>query len=181
MNFVQLFKKSADEFKSIPSLVGCSMLGAVKIIISAFTITLIPGLLKLGFSGHVLGMIGMLYGPTMAGVAAFVLDFLEFITSGSAQGGYYFPGFALNAVIGGILYGIFFYQKKEIRVRDVIMCRLLLVVSVNLILTPIWLNIMYGTALLSAPRVIKAIVTFPFDCAILYFLLNTTLRIKKHR
>lgn len=178
MNFVDKCKASAKEFKNTKSIIGCGMLSAIKIIVGMFSITLIPNLLRIGFSGHVLAVLSMFYGPVMGGISAIFIDGIEHILAGGSQGAY-FPGFAFNACISAIIYGLFFYQTKSIKVKDVIICRFIVTLLVNLILTPIWLNIMYGSELLAIPRIVKNIIEFPIDCFILYQILKISHNIKQ--
>ena len=50
---------------------------------------------------------------------------------------------------------------------------------INLVLTPLWLNIMYGNAfVISGMRLIKNAVKLPLDTALLYFLLKA---VETHR
>lgn len=53
------------------------------------------------------------------------------------------------------------------------------VLVINLVLTPLWLNIMYGNAfVISGMRLIKNAVKLPLDTALLYFLLKA---VETHR
>lgn len=175
MNSVKLIKDSAKEVKSIISLCSASILSAIKIIIGGFTIPIIPNQLNIGFSHLVVALTGMYHGPVLAGLCGIVIDQIEFLLFPQ---GFYFPGFTLNAFLGGFISGLFFYQQKDITWKRVIIYRLTIVIIINLILTPLWINIMYGSPLLSAPRVIKQILVFPIDCILLYAVLKTALRIK---
>ena len=70
-----------------------------------------------------------------------------------------------------MIYGAFFYKKK-ITLPRVIAARACITVLINLILTSLWLNIMYQSPLFTMVRLVKNIVLFPVDVAVLYFLLK---------
>jgi ECF transporter S component (folate family) len=78
----------------------------------------------------------------------------------------------LNAFIGGAIYGFFFYNK-EVTWKNAILCTLTNTIIISLILTPIWLAIMYNQPLTSwviwAPRLIKSVIMLPVQSAMIYF------------
>ena len=86
------------------------------------------------------------------------------------------PGFAINEFLTGFIYGCFFYKKK-ITLPRVIVARAMITIFINLILTSLWLNIMYQSPLFTMIRLIKNIVMFPVDVAILYFALKGAQRV----
>ncbi len=88
--------------------------------------------------------------------------------------GPYFPGFTLNAAITGLVYGAFFKGQKP-KLWKVIVARLALMVVVDLILTPLWLNILYSTPLVWAfwvQRIVKCAIICPIEI-ILIFAVNS--------
>ena len=92
--------------------------------------------------------------------------------------GGFFPGFALNEFLLGFLYGCWLYKKPVSLWRTFCAC-LSAVLVINLVLTPLWLNIMYGNAfVISGMRLIKNAVKLPLDTALLYFLLKA---VETHR
>ena len=92
--------------------------------------------------------------------------------------GGFFPGFTLNEFLLGFLYGCWLYKKPVSLWRTFCAC-LSAVLVINLVLTPLWLNIMYGNAfVISGMRLIKNAVKLPLDTALLYFLLKA---VETHR
>ena len=92
--------------------------------------------------------------------------------------GGFFPGFTLNEFLLGFLYGCWLYKKPVSLWRTFFAC-LSAVLVINLVLTPLWLNIMYGNAfVISGMRLIKNAVKLPLDTALLYFLLKA---VETHR
>ncbi|NBK97961.1 MAG: folate family ECF transporter S component [Erysipelotrichia bacterium] len=169
-------KASTCEIKKVSSLTGCAMLTAIKAVIAQFTIA-VSNLLEIGFSGIVVGATGMFYGPWLSGIAGVIADTLEFLLRPS---GPYFPGFAINEFVIAFIYGCFFY-KQEITWKRVLYAQLLVMLIVNMCLTPLWLNILYGKTFwaLFSVRIIPQLVKFPIDFFLLYTLLKTLSKIKR--
>lgn len=107
----------------------------------------------------------MIFGPFWTAVGAAVADILGMALFPK---GAYFVGFTINAFVGGLIYGYFFY-KKELSVKNITAAVLSVTVLVNLILTPIWLMIMYDVPLDSLaiwiPRLIKTAIWMPLQIA----------------
>ena len=172
----QLIKTSGKEVKKITSITGCSMLTALNVAVGALFIPITPTL-RIGFSSVFAGVSGMVYGPLITGCAGVVADTLKYILR---PDGPYFPGFALNEFLVGMIYGCFFYKKKITLLR-VILARACVTIFINLGLTSIWLNMLYGNAIFTMIRLVKNIVMFPIDVAILYFALKGAQRIQPNR
>lgn len=181
MNFAELkqlsslIKASGKEVRKVTSLTGCSMFTALNTVISTFRIQ-VSNVLEIGFSSITVGVAAMYYGPVLCGTMGVVADTLKYIVRPT---GFYFPGFAVNEFLTGFIYGCFFY-KKEPSLKRVILARLVVVLLVNMLLNPLWLSMMYGKAflVLLTARIIKNIVLFPVDVALLYFALKGARRIK---
>ena len=181
MNFASFFSKlsqstkdSANEIKKVSSICGCAMFTALDIILRAIRIDF-SAVLSLGFSTLAVAASAMYYGPLLTGLAGIIADTLGHLVH---PNGPYFPGFAISAFITGVIYGCFFYKQEKISWKRVILARLCITVVINLILTPLWLNMMYGNALFAVPRIIKNIVMFPLDAWLLYIVLKTALRVR---
>lgn len=175
MTYFNSVKESTKEIKKVSSLCGVAMLTAVKSVISVFRVP-VSNILEISFSHLAVGVSGLYYGPVLTGIAGVVADTLEFMLRPT---GFYFPGFALNEFIIGFIYGSFFYKKK-ITWKRVLSARLLIVLIVDMILTPLWLNIMYGNAFwaLFTARITVQLIKFPIDFLLLYVLLKNIQRIK---
>ncbi|MGC3657833.1 folate family ECF transporter S component, partial [Enterococcus faecalis] len=70
----------------------------------------------------------------------------------------------------------YFYYKKEKSWQRVMLARLLVTVLINIILTPLWLSLMYGVKLANfawwVPRLIKTVIFFPIQVIATYYLGN---------
>ncbi len=172
----QYIKDSLQEFKNVKSLTTVAILGAAGIIISMFTID-INEYLRISFETVTHGISGMLFGPFLTGFAGVFLDLLKFL---ARPVGVYFPGFAINELIIGLIYGFAFY-KKEITVPRVLVARIIVVLIINMFLTPLWLSILYGQAfqLIASVRIIKNIIMLPIDTFILYQVLKLSKKVFK--
>ena len=84
--------------------------------------------------------------------------------------GPYFPGFTLSAAVTGLVYGAFFKGQKP-KIWKVIVARLILMVAVDLILTPLWLHLLYSTPLVWAfwvQRFLKCAIVCPIEVVVIY-------------
>lgn len=167
----QLVSRSAKELRKVGSLTGTAMLAALNVITNQFTIIL-SATLQIGFSFLTVGVSGMLYGPVLTGLVGVATDLIKYML---LSNGGFFPGFTLNEFIIGFLYGIFLYQKP-VSWKRIIAAQLCVTLVINLFLTPLWLSIMYGKAfwVLVAGRLLKNVLLFPIDVALLYFVAKTT-------
>ena len=123
-------------------------------------------LLKISFDFVPQIVMGMLFGPLWTGIGSVLADTIGMMLFARAA---FFPGFTLNAFITGLIYGYFFYQKP-VTWKNSFLCALVNTIFVSLILTPIWLAIMYDQPLTSwviwAPRLLKALVMLPIQTAL---------------
>lgn len=123
-------------------------------------------LLKISFDFVPQIVMGMLFGPLWTGIGSVLADTIGMMIFARAA---FFPGFTLNAFITGLIYGYFFYQKP-VTWKNSFLCALVNTIVVSLILTPIWLAIMYDQPLTSwviwAPRLLKALVMLPIQTAL---------------
>ena len=106
----------------------------------------------------------------LAGLAGIVTDTIGYLFR---PNGPYFPFFAINEFLLGFIYGCWFYKKPVTLLRTFLAC-LTVVLVINLCLSPIWLNMMYGNvAVISGIRLIKNMIKLPVDTLLLYTILKT--------
>lgn len=115
--FFSLFPDSAKELKSVQCLATTGILIALFIILDFFSIK-IGSFAKVNFAFAALSVVGMLYGPVPAVLAAVAGDLLGCIISGQAP----MPLLTLTAAAEGALYGICLYrqQGKKLAVMAVV-------------------------------------------------------------
>lgn len=163
MSILETMRESAKELKTVKGLTGSALLAAMNIILDFMRIV-VSTTLEISFAFLALAVAGMFYGPVTAAVVGAGADIVAFFVK---PNGFFFPGFTLNAALSGFIYGIFLY-KKQVTLKRVALAALTSTVAINLILTPIWLNMMYGTALFAVPRIIKNAIQYPINVALCY-------------
>ena len=149
------------------TLTGVALTVALYTVLSFFTLK-ISTTWEIGFSFVALAVCGMLYGPVAAGLAGAIGDILGFFIS---PNGFFFPGFTVSAFIMGFIYGLFLY-KKPAGIKRTAFVSLVVMVVCNLMLTPLWLKMMYGTSLIALARVIRNIIMYPINTVLLYNILK---------
>ena len=123
--------------------------------------------------------VGAMYlGPLPAAAVGAVADLLGCLIMPT---GPYFPGFTLNAAVVGLAYGLFFRWQKP-KLWKVIVARLVLMVAVDLVLTPLWLHLLYSTPLVWAfwvQRFTKCAIVCPIEIILIYVVNSAFYRIIK--
>lgn len=156
-------------------IIGIAFFIALGALLSMFKIILIPKILEIDFSSLALAGCSLVFGPMLSGIAGIIADNVKFFLNPT---GAYMPLFALNEYLTGVIYGLFFY-KKEITIPKVILARLVIVLLINICLTPLWLHLLYGKAyfVYVQARILKNIVMFPIDVFLLYSILKGIKRV----
>ena len=127
---------------------------ALLIVLNRF-ISIKTQLLVIDFTFIPLMMSAIWLGPKYTTLIAILGDFLGAILF---PFGAYFPGFTLSAGLVGLIYGLFLYQKqgkemtnKQFIIR-LIISNLLVLGIVKILITSLWLKILYGQAYLVNER-----------------------------
>ncbi|GEQ49639.1 folate family ECF transporter S component [Tetragenococcus koreensis] len=120
-------------------------------------------LLKITFDFIPEVMMASLFGPWWTAIGAAIADIIGNTLLGKAP---FFIGFTINALIGGTIYGFFFYRKK-ITLKNTFLCVSLNTIIISLFLTPLWLSIMYNIPFtdktLWVLRIVKALIMIPIQ------------------
>lgn len=171
-NIVEQFRMSSREFSNVKTLAVCGMMAAIGVVLGYFTIP-IGDYLKIGFSSIPNQCVYALFGPAVGCAFGGILDILKFIIKPT---GAFFPGFTLNAMIAGVIYGIAYY-KHELTYKRIFIAELITAVIVNMLLNTLWLSMMYGKAfmVLLPPRVIKNLIQVPVN-AFVFFTISKVLQ-----
>jgi ECF transporter S component (folate family) len=157
----------------VKRLVLAGLLLAVVIVFWLFQIPLLPTLrISFGFVPLVLG--GWLLGPVWTGVIGIVGDILGMMLFPS--GGAFFPGYTFNALLTGLIYGFFLFNRpvdRKLCIRLALSLALMHLV-VQLGLNTLWLSMQYKQAFIALlpPRVIANIVLFPIELAFMFLLMR---------
>ena len=165
----EYWKNATKEVKNVRSITGAALLAAMSPVLGMLTIN-VNQYLQIGFTSLIHAMTGYLYGPVLACLTGGVADIIKYIIKPT---GAFFPGFTLNEMIVGFVYGLFFYKRK-ITLPKTVAARMIMTFGINLTLTPIWLAIMYGNAFkfMVPARLIKNLVMIPIDVFLLYTVLK---------
>ena len=126
--------------------------------------------IKIGLGYLITALLGMLYGPFTAALAAGAGDLIKYLLK---PDGAYFFGFTLTAMLGGVVYGVFFYREK-CTIPRAIASKSTVSLLLNCLLNTVWVSWLYGMPFLGAlgPRVIKNLMALPFEIVLLYIVLN---------
>ena len=166
---LSIWVRSFRELKKLRTITGMALLLALSVIIDQFSLQLTPSL-KVGFGFIVTGLSGMLYGPVCAGLMGGVGDIVRFIIKPT---GTFFFGFTLNAILGGILYGLCFYKNK-VTIWRCIISKTLANAIINILLNTLWLSILMGKGFyaLLGPRITKNLIALPIEIILLWLILG---------
>ncbi len=169
-----IVKSGLNELKKAKSLAGGGILSALGLVINQFTIQ-IGTILEIGFSFVAMAITGFLYGPFVGMLCAVAFDLAGFMLRPNGQ---FFIGFTLNEMLAAAIYGFVLYKKPVSLKRTFLAC-FLVVIVINLFLTPMWLNLLYGNAeFLSALRLVKNAIKLPVDTLLLFSLLRLSAKLK---
>ena len=156
---------------SIKSMALLGLLIALQLVLSRFSFG--PDSIKFSVTFIVVILIGKWFGPVWGSIMAIFTDYINTLLSGYP----YFPGFAISAVAGVFIYGIFFYNRPKVSLARVIIAVLLVLVIVNTLLNTTWVIMMYNYHGAAAIKIIeirafKELITAPIQIALTYFIIN---------
>ncbi len=126
---------------------------------------------RLSFGFIIAAIIGLLFGPWVAGFSAIGTDLLTSFLFG--QPGGIFIGFTFSAFVGSFIYGLFLHRKK-IEWYHVLGAVLLNALLTNLILNTLWVNMMFKTPILALlpGRILNNVIMGPVRFILIYLTLN---------
>ncbi len=155
-------------------LIAMALFVAMDVTLNFFSIR-IGTLLEINLNFLALALAGYLLGPWPAMGIGVLADIIGYMLNPS---GPFFLGFTFNALLSGLIYGLVLFQKP-IKISRVLVLVLVNTVVFSFVLVPIWLNIMYGSALISSLRALKAVLMYPVEVLLIYSLLNLVSRYQK--
>jgi ECF transporter S component (folate family) len=165
-----VYGDSWQELKHVRTITTVAMFMAVSVILGFFTIEAGP-YLKIGFGSVVNEFVYYLFGPVVGAVYGGVLDLVKFVAKPT---GAFFPGFTLNAILGGVLYGSILY-RRPLSLGRVLAANLAVAVICNICLNTLFLSIMSGKAIivLLPVRALKNLIMWPVDSFIFLIIART--------
>lgn len=177
MNLIsRKFVKSAQMLKKPQNLAVCGMLLALRILLGYFsnlTLAITPDI-KIGLTFLPIAIAGILCGPIAAGSIGALGDLICFLL---VPMGAYFPGWTVNGLLVGILYGLFLFESNHF-VPSLIICEVLSGVFVEIALGSLWLYIQYSKAfwITAGVRGLKTLVAIPIEIAIIILFEKAVIR-----
>lgn len=174
---MSMFRESAKELKQAKSVVTTAMLIAVGIVLSAYATIRITPDFQVSFGFLSSGMIAQLFGPVVNLIAGFVTDVVSYLLY--TDGPYCF-WFALNPMVSGLIFALFFYRKK-VTLPKAIAAKLVDTLVVEIGMTTLWLILLYGAKgwlwffIRAGWKLAACVVQAP----VLYLVMKTTEKIKK--
>lgn len=134
-------KESAKEFGNLKSLVAMAMLLALRLALGYVTNIQLTESIKIGFTIFPTTIACMLFGPLPGMAMGGVADLLSFFLKPT---GPFFPGYTLDSMVAGFIYGCFFYRREKVTFGRVMVALATVMVVVNLCMTTSWVSIQYG-------------------------------------
>ncbi len=162
----------------LKKIILSGILLALLIVLNRF-ISIKTPLLVISFSFVPIMMASIWLGPKYSAIIAGLGDFIGAILF---PFGTYFPGFTLTAILSGLIYGIFLYQKPHQEITNskfilkLIISNILVLGIIEIFIVSIWLKIMYGKAYLVvvSTRVLAQVIMLPIRVITIYALEKLT-------
>ena len=170
------WKEEAGEVKKPRILAVTALFIGLDIIIGMFYIPMPFGdNLRVYFGYFTNSMCCMVCGPVMALIFGFVRDILGFLANPS--GGFFF-GYTLSAMLGSLVYALFFYRARITVVR-ILCCKLIINVCVNILLGSLWSAILFskGYYFYMVSSTVKNLMLLPVEVILLVLFYQVTLPI----
>lgn len=202
--FFGMFKDSALELKSTRNLVLCAMMAALSIVLSYTTSFYITPEIKIGFSGLPNRLVDFMFGPVVGSIFGGLMDVIKFFIK---PDGAFFPGYTLTAMVGGLIYGIFYYRlqiKKPLQITSeengvadrlilwivanlkaillIFLANALVKVICNIGLNTLWSSMFTGKAWIALlpSRLVKNLIQIPTDTVLHFVLLKVFCQLKRY-
>lgn len=151
----------------------CAMLIAINVILGYFSIPF-SSYLRVGFGFITAPAAAFLFGPFVGGAVALLSDIVSFIIK--PTGAFLFT-YTLNTGIAGMIYGMFLY-RKNLTFGRVLLCKLTVILAVNIILNSIALAPTAANGLIGIfpARLIKNIILLPIQSLVVFEVLKIAVK-----
>lgn len=173
------FLLSSRELQDVKKLSICAMLLALRVVVGYFSNILLGAFpdIKIGFNFLPIAIAAMLFGPVAGGLVGGLGDILSFFLMPM---GSYFPGWTINGILVGILYGLFLYKSKKNLTIRLIICEIITNFGVEVLLGSLWMLIQFEKAflLMAGVRAVKCLIAIPVETVLIYFFVKILKRIK---
>lgn len=195
LRFFRMYADSAREMKYLLTIVICGLMAALAIVLSTTASFYITDNIKIGVSGLPNRVVDYLFGPVVGCLFGGVMDIVKFFIK---PDGAFFPGYTLTAMLGGLIYGTFFYrlhikQPGDNRVSTLILANVkslvlifiaevLVKVLCNMGLNTLWSAMFTGKAFLAIlpARILKNLIQIPVDTVLHFVLVKMVQQLKRY-
>lgn len=160
-----IFSSSLRELRNIQSVCIAAVLTAMCTGLGLFSLPVSPAF-HVSFGFLATALIGLLYGPVVAGMCAGISDLLSYFLF-SSGGGPFFVGYTLSAVLAGVIYGVILY-RRPVKFWRIFAAMLAVGVFVNIGLGTVWASCLYGYGFwgLLPIRTVKNCLTIPLNAVL---------------
>lgn len=171
-------RHSAAQLTRTRSLAACALLLAIQVILGATSGIPLGDSLRVSVDYLALCMTVVLFGPVPGMINGALADLLGCLLYPS---GPFFPGFTLTGIVSGLLYGLFLYRRKSLRITHFMLAKLVVMILCNILMNTFWIYILYGQAFwpLVSTRIVKNLIEFGVSIPLFYALLRLIEKAKR--
>ncbi len=172
------WRDAAAELKSTKTLVIAALLIALRVATKLLSVPIAPNVRLFSVATFINALSAMIIGPVVAIPAAFISDFLGVMLW---DGGAYFLPYALQEIIGSVIWALLLYRAK-INTWRVMLGRFLICVIVNMIMGTIlykfylmWMGTPVDNIfadIMTWTRAVKNLFMFPIESVIMTLFLS---------
>ena len=163
--------------KKPKNLTLAALLLAISVVLSFLKIP-ITNIIEVRFNSLPIAMTGYFFGPFVGGIVGMLSDVLGYIVKPT---GPFFPGFTVSSALSGVFYGLILYRGRgELSLPKVLVAEAVQTVVISMFLNSLWLSVLYGNGfwVVFSARVIKSLVMYPVNVALLTMVLKPIVRIR---
>lgn len=159
------FKRGGLWMNKTRTVVFIALLIALNVVLTRFVAIQTP-IVRIGFGFIPIALSAMFFGPMIGGITAALSDVLGMLIFPK---GAFFPGFTLSAFLGGVIYGLFLYDKPKTWL-NIAFSALTISLIVNLGLNTLWISMTTGNTFIAiiVPRIIKEMILIPIRTVLIY-------------
>lgn len=172
------WKDAAKNFTKTKMLVYAALICALRIVVKALKIPVLPGNLTITFDAYVNAIGSLVYGPLVGLAVGAVSDTIGAILFPS--GAYFFP-FIFVEMSSSFIFGLFLWRRK-ITAPRVILAKFATNFFCNIVLTSLVMKWMYAYfgfnsayPFINMARIVKNLILFPIEGILICFVLNAFL------
>lgn len=171
----QQFRDSAQELRSVNTMVLTALLIAIGIILGQYSVQ-VTDTIKIGVSFIATQLTATLFGPVVGGVMGGVTDLLKYIIKPT---GAFSILWTLNAIVGPVIYGMMLY-KRRVTLWRILLSKAVVAIVVNLFLGSLWTTILYGKAFwaLLPAKLLQQVIQVPVQSLIFWIMLKALQKAK---